>query len=217
MKYRNVLFDLDGTLSDPYRGITDSIKYALSKFGITEENGNRLKLFIGPPLEKSFIEYYGFSAGTAKKAVEYYREYFAEKGIYGNKLYRGIAAVLRTLTDRNINCVLATSKLERHALQTLRYLRIDRYFKHAAGSNLDGTLSEKTDIIRLILGKYELEKERTVMVGDRKYDITGAWENGIDSIGVLYGYGTRDELEEAKPTYIRAVPDELLEIILPRA
>jgi phosphoglycolate phosphatase len=220
MRYLNVLFDLDGTLSDPYVGITNSIKYALSKFNITEENADsadRLKLFIGPPLEKSFMEYYGFSASDTKKAVQYYREYFSEKGIYGNKLYRGINVVLRTLAGKNINCILATSKLEKYAAQTLKYLRIDNYFTRIAGSNLDGTLSEKTDIIKHIIGKYKLEKERTVMVGDRKYDITGARENGIDSIGVLYGYGTKKEIEETKPTYICAEPDKLLEIILPAA
>jgi phosphoglycolate phosphatase len=101
MKYINVLFDLDGTLTDPYFGITNSVKYSLEKFGIIEENNNKLKLFIGPPLENSFTEYYNFSKHDSKIAVKYYREYFSEKGIYENKLYEGMEIILQELNKRN--------------------------------------------------------------------------------------------------------------------
>jgi phosphoglycolate phosphatase len=213
MKYSAVLFDLDGTLTDPYLGITHSVQYALGKFHITEENSDKLKLFIGPPLEKSFIEYYGFTANDAKKAVEYYREYFSEKGVYENKLYTGIDCVLQTLTSKNITCLIATSKLEKYAIQVVRNFAIDVYFKHVTGSSADGSLSEKTDIIQRIMETYKPEREKTIMVGDRKYDITGARENGIDSIGVLYGYGTKEEIEEARPTYICKSVEELPELL----
>ncbi|MDR0704093.1 MAG: HAD hydrolase-like protein [Planctomycetaceae bacterium] len=213
MKYHNVLFDLDGTLTDPYWGITNSIKYALQKFDITEQNDSQLKLFIGPPLEQSFMEYYNFNKNEAKKAIEFYREYYSVKGIYENKLYHGIDAVLETLNNNKTNCIVATSKLEKYAVKVLRHFKIDLYFNHVTGSNLDGTLVEKGEIINDIIEKYQLEKEKTIMVGDRKYDIIGAKNNGIDSIGVLYGYGTQEELEEAKPTYLCNRIDKLLKLL----
>jgi phosphoglycolate phosphatase len=213
MKYHNVLFDLDGTLTDPYEGIANSIKYALNKFNIVEHNDHKLKSFIGPPLEQSFMEYYHFNKNEAKKAIEFYREYYAVKGIYENKLYHGIEVVLKTLNNKNINCIVATSKLEEYAVNVLQHFNIDLYFNYVVGSNLEGTLTEKEEIIKYIIEKYKLEKEKTIMVGDRKYDIIGAKNNGIDSIGVLYGYGTKKELEEAKPTCLCNDINWLLELL----
>jgi phosphoglycolate phosphatase len=213
MKYNNVLFDLDGTLTDPYLGITNSVKYAINKFNITEENNNKLKLFIGPPLVKSFTEHYGFNTNDAKIAVEYYREYYSTKGIYENKLYNGIKNVLKTLNEKSVNCIVATSKLEKYAIEVLHNFNIDIYFKDIVGSNVEGTLLEKGDIIRHGIEKNKLEKEKTVMVGDRKYDIIGAKNNGIDSIWVLYGYGTQEELKEIIPTKYCNSVDELLKIL----
>jgi phosphoglycolate phosphatase len=213
MKYINILFDLDGTLTDPYSGITNSVKYALNKFDIIEENNTKLKLFIGPPLEKSFLEYYNFSKNDAKTAVEYYREYFSEKGIYENNLYEGIDNVLKELNNRNKNCVIATSKPEVFANKITEYFNINNYFKYIVGSNLDGTLSEKEEIIKYIIEKYRFNKEETIMVGDRKYDIIGANKNGIDAIGVLYGYGTKEELEKERPKYLCTDIMEIITII----
>jgi phosphoglycolate phosphatase len=199
--YTTVLFDLDGTLTDPYVGISNSVKYALHQFGIIEADQKRLKLFIGPPLEKSFMAYYRLSPQDAKKAVTYYREYFSQTGMYENTLYDGIETVLQTLHDSGITCIVATSKLEIYAIQIVQHFNIDSYFTHIIGSNQEGTLSEKGDILRHIIAQYALKKQETIMVGDRKYDIIGAKENGIDSIGVLYGYGSEEELEEIQPTY----------------
>ena len=213
MKYSNVLCDLDGTLTDPYLGITNSVKYSLNKFDIIEEDDSKLKLFIGPPLEKSFMEYYDFNKNDSRKAVEYYREYFSEKGIYENKLYDGIKIVLEELNKRNKNCVIATSKPETFANKIIRYFGIQNYFKEIVGSNLDGTLSEKENIIKYIIEKYKLQRNETVMVGDRKYDIIGANKNGIDSIGVLYGYGSKEELEKENPKYICNNVMEILKMI----
>jgi phosphoglycolate phosphatase len=214
MEYSNVLFDLDGTLTDPYLGIINSVKYALDKFNIIEVNDNKLKLFIGPPLEKSFMGYYKFNKNDTIKAIEYYREYYSEKGIYENKLYQGIDIVLQELNNKNINCIVATSKLEKYAIKVLQYFNIKKYFRYVVGSNLEGTLSVKEDIIKHIIEKYKLEKKKTIMVGDRKYDIDGANKNGIASIGVLYGYGTKEEIERAKPTYICNGIDDMMEIII---
>jgi phosphoglycolate phosphatase len=196
MGYTNLLFDLDGTLTDPCLGITNSIRYALCKFGISEEDEERLKLFIGPPLENSFVMYYNFSLVEAKRAVRYYREYFSVKGMYENKLYDGVPAVLQALKERKKRCFLATSKPKMYAKIILQHFDIEGYFEYVAGSNLDGYLSEKEDLIRHVLEKCELAREETVMIGDRKYDIIGAKKNGIASAGVLYGYGGRGELEE---------------------
>jgi phosphoglycolate phosphatase len=213
MKYNNVLFDLDGTLTDPYLGITNSVRYALNRFNITEDNNDKLKLFIGPPLEKSFVEYYGFNTKDAKSAVEYYREYYSIKGIYENKLYDGIEHILKTLNTKSINCIVATSKLEKYAVKVLQYFNIDIYFQDVVGSNPEGTLLEKQDIIKYAIEKNKLEKEKTVMVGDRKYDIIGARDSGIDSIGILYGYGTREELDSIRPTSYCNRVDELLKLL----
>jgi phosphoglycolate phosphatase len=214
IKYSNVLFDLDGTLTDPYLGITNSIKYSLNKFNIIEENHNKLKLFIGPPLKKSFMEHYNFTENKAERAVEYYREYFSKKGIFENKLYDGVNDVLMELNNRNKNCIIATSKPEVFANKILQYFRIKDYFKYVTGSNLDGTLSEKEEIIKYIIEKCNLNNEETIMVGDRKYDIIGAHKNGINTIGVLYGYGTKDELEKENPKYLCNNVMEILEIIV---
>jgi phosphoglycolate phosphatase len=213
MKYRNILFDLDGTLSDPYVGITNSIKYSLARFGIFEEDGDKLKLFIGPPLEESFAGQYRFDKANARKAVEYYREYFSEKGIYENTLYPGVENVLRELNASSRTCILATSKPGVFAKRILEYFHLHGYFKYIAGSNLDGTLVEKEDIIKHAIEKNEIPKRETIMAGDRKHDIIGAHRNGIHSIGVLYGYGSREELEKAKPTYLCAGVADILGIV----
>ncbi|MDR3198269.1 MAG: HAD family hydrolase [Planctomycetaceae bacterium] len=213
MHYRNILFDLDGTLTNPFEGITNSIKYSLEKFGIAENNKERLKQFIGPPLEKSFMEYYCFDKNTAQKAVRYYREYFVEKGIYENILYKGIGNVLEELNNQNKNCMIATSKPEIFAVKIIQYFQIEKYFKYIAGSNMEGTFIEKEDIIKHILTKWKLKNDATIMVGDRKYDIIGANKNGIDSVGVLYGYGTKEELQKEQPTYFCNNVNELLQLL----
>jgi phosphoglycolate phosphatase len=202
MAYKNILFDLDGTLTDPYPGMAGSLRYALGKFGIVEDSAERIRQFIGPPLYQSFIEFYGFDENRAKMAVDYYREYYSDKGLYDNKLYNNVDNLLKTLKNVGKACIIATSKPQKFALEVLRYLEIERYFDEVVGSNLEGTLYEKEDIIRFAIENGGLDRAETVMVGDRKYDILGARKNGIDSIAAAYGYGTMEELEEAGPTHI---------------
>ena len=201
MAYKNILFDLDGTLTDPFLGITNSVKYSLKKLNMVEYDENKLKLFIGPPLEKSFIELFHFDKNKSKMAVNYYREYFSEKGIYENVLYENIDNLLKNIKNKNKICILTTSKLEKFAAEILKHFGIEKYFDKIVGSNLDGTMSEKGDIIKYIIEKENLNTSETIMIGDRKYDIIGANKNNIHSIAVLYGYGTKEELEESKPTY----------------
>ena len=209
--YDTVLFDLDGTLTDPGIGITKSVAHALRRWGIQVPERSELYKFIGPPLADSFEKYYGFSRKDAEKSVEYYREYFRDTGIYENELYPGAEDLLRKLKESGRKIVLATSKPEEFARRILEYFHIDGYFDFVAGASMDSSRNKKGAVIAYALkdgGVTGLKK--TVMVGDREHDIIGARENGIDSIGVLFGYGDLDELKSAGATYIAEKMDDIL-------
>lgn len=212
--YQYILFDLDGTLTDPAEGITNSVAYALSEFGITVEDKTQLNVFIGPPLTDSFMNYYGLSEEEAKKAVTYYREYFKPKGIFQNKLYPGVPELLQALKDGGKRLLLATSKPEVFARDILAHFGIDKYFDFIAGATLDGTRSKKADVIAYALETFGVtEKGKCLMVGDRNQDINGAKTVGIDSLGVLFGYGSLDELETAGATYIAETVEDILTFV----
>lgn len=212
--YRILLFDLDGTISDPKEGITKSVQYALQKMGINEPDLEKLTPFIGPPLQVSFKEFYGFSNDQTDQAIAYYRERFKEKGMFENVLYEGIPALLAKLKDDGYRLAIATSKLTSFSEEILRYFKIQHFFEVIVGSNLDGTRSDKADVISYLLDYYnDYVRADMVMIGDRKYDIIGAQINNIESIGVTYGYGSKEELTAAKATYIVHSIDELQAII----
>lgn len=203
LSYDVVLFDLDGTLTDPKDGILNSILYALKWLGIKEGNLNRLLKFIGPPLKDSFMEYYGLEEATAVHAIEKYREYFSAKGIFENKVYPGIPELLEELSALGKTLVLATSKPTTFAQRILDHFDLASYFYFTVGSNLDGSRSRKSEVIAYALNEISLPTHfKAVMIGDRKYDIIGAKESGIDSIGVLYGYGSEQELKIENPTHV---------------
>ncbi|SDW19202.1 HAD hydrolase-like protein [Paenibacillus sp. CF384] len=199
--YKAILFDLDGTLTDPKQGITRAVQYALAKYKIIEDNLDLLEPFIGPPLASSFEERYGFSASEARTAVDYYREYFADKGIYENELYGGIRELLELLVEQKRTIIVATSKPTVFAEKIVSYFRIDSYFDYVCGSNLDGTMSDKGEIIAHILQSQQLTAASAIMIGDRKHDLIGAQRNGVASIGVGYGYGSEEELQAHSPAY----------------
>lgn len=201
-KYEYIFFDLDGTLTDPGEGITNSVAYALKKYGIENTDRSELYPFIGPPLYDSFMKYYGFSRGEAEQAVEYYREYYRDKGIFENRLYYGIEECLENLKSSGKRLFVATSKPKIFAEKILNYFKIDKYFFEVSGATLDGSLIEKGDIIRLVLEKHNLPKESVLMIGDRSFDVLGAKEQGIASAGVLWGYGSKEELETAGADYV---------------
>lgn len=208
--YEVILFDLDGTLTDPKIGITRSVQYALAKFGIEEPNLEKLVHFIGPPLIHSFKESYSFSEEDARQGVIYYREYFTQQGIYENAVFPGIPELLARLQKEGKRLVVATSKPTVFAIQILKHFSLDQFFFAVVGSNLDGTRIEKYEVIEFALSQLtDLSSQKIVMVGDRKHDIIGAKHNGIDVIGVVYGYGTREELEKAEPNYIVSSVKEL--------
>lgn len=190
---KNILFDLDGTLTDPALGITNSVMHALKRFNIPLPPRDELYKFIGPPLAESFEKYYGFSDGQV--AVEVYREYFSTKGLYENELYNGIEELLKLLYENGYRIYLATSKPEIYAKQILEHFNIDKYFTDAVGSLLNGNRVEKGEVIAHLLKKHNITD--AIMIGDRCFDIAGAKENVIKSIGVLYGYGTKEELKDA--------------------
>lgn len=203
MKYEYILFDLDGTLTDSAIGITNSVIYALKKYDIKVDNRNELNKFVGPPLSDSFESYYGFSQEEAKTAVEYYREYYREKGMFENSVYDGIENLLKTLKYNNKTLAVATSKPQVFAQQILEKFDIAKYFTYIAGSNLDGTRVKKDEVIQYALESCNITNlPKVIMIGDREHDINGAKKVGIDSIGVLYGYGDRDELEKAGADFI---------------
>lgn len=213
--YQNILFDLDGTLTDSGVGITNSVMYALKKFHIEVEDRASLYKFIGPPLDESFEKYFGFSKEESKLAVQYYREYFRPKGLYENEIYKGIPELLSELKSRNKTLIIATSKPEEFTIKILKHFHLYKYFDHIAGATFDGTRVNKTDVILYALQNCRIsDLSSTVMIGDRENDILGAKQVGIDSIGVLYGYGDCEELTSAGATYLAESADDILKIIL---
>lgn len=209
--YKNILFDLDGTLTDPGIGITNSVMYALKKFGIEVEDRTTLYKFIGPPLNDSFEKYYGFSKAECDLAIKYYREYFKVKGLYENELYEGTKELLIELKNRDKSLILATSKPEEFAIEILRHFDLYKYFDFIAGATMDEKRNKKDEVIFYALNSCKISAlSSTIMVGDREYDILGAKQAGLDSIGVLYGYGDYDELKSAGATYIAESVKDIL-------
>jgi len=214
-KYTNILFDLDGTLTDPKIGITKSVAYALKSFGIEVKDLDSLCKFIGPPLRVSFREYYGFCEDDCIKAIVKYREYFRETGLFENKVYPGIENLLKNLKQSGRKLFVATSKPTVFAVRILEHFNLLQYFDYVAGSELDGSRDSKSDVIKFALQKNGLtDLTNVIMVGDREHDVMGAKENNIDVVGVLYGYGDRVELEKAGADYIVETVEALNELLM---
>ncbi|MBK5429809.1 MULTISPECIES: HAD family hydrolase [Bacillus] len=208
--YTTFLFDLDGTLTDPKEGIINSALYALNKMGIEEGNISELDSFIGPPIQQSFVDRYNMNEIEVERAVFYFREYLKRSGLLENKVYDGIPILLQELKDAGNRLFVATSKPTVFAKQVIEHFQLTSFFEEIVGSNLDGTRIKKEEIIAHILQQNEgLNKEEVVMIGDRKHDIIGANHNGIASIGVLYGYGSENELIEVSATHIAKDIEEL--------
>lgn len=215
MQYQTILFDLDGTLTDPKEGITKSVEYALNYFGISVANRDELCPFIGPPLKDAFMEFYGFDAKQAALAITKYRERFSATGIFENKLYDGMLELLSALKAAGKTIVLATSKPVVFAQRILDYFALTPYFDFVTGAEFDGTRSKKGEVIAYALTQFPgVPKSQVLMVGDRKQDVIGALENGIDSLGVLYGFGDEAELKTAGATYLSKTVSDVKDFIL---
>ena len=216
MSAEYVLFDLDGTLTDPGLGITNSVAHALAHFGIAVTDRTQLYRFIGPPLVDSFMEYYGFTEEQAQTAVKVYREYFADRGWAENTVYEGMETLLSELTAAGKTLLVATSKPQVFAERILLHFGLARYFTHICGVALQAPRGySKADVIREALAKASVtDLNSAIMVGDRHHDIDGAKAVGIASVGVLYGYGDREEHEKAEADAIVESVDELYRLLL---
>ncbi len=215
-KYDYIFMDLDGTITDPMIGITKSIQYSLKHFGINVEDINTLTKFIGPPLKDTFRLDYGFSEEETVVAMEKFRERFASVGLFENNVYEGMEEFLKLLKDSGKTIMVATSKPKFFAEQILEHFGLSKYFTFIGGSNMDETRSKKSEVIEYVLSENNItDLSNVIMIGDREHDIIGAKEVGIDSIGVLYGYGKVSELANADANYIVKDLNELLNILLP--
>ena len=218
-RYAYCLFDLDGTLTDPGEGITRSVAYALSFFGIEVKDRTALYPFIGPPLVDSFSTFYGFSPeqaralGVARQAVGRYREYFSRQGIFENELYPGIKELLEDLKKHGVRILLASSKPEVYARKILEHFQLLPFFDFVAAATMDDTRSKKTDVVRYALESCGISPDRAVMIGDRHHDIEGAKDNALESIGVLWGYGSREELSAAGATLLAESVPQLASLL----
>lgn len=215
MKRTYILFDLDGTLTDPMVGITRAVQYALKSYGIHEPDLKALCPFIGPPLKESFMKFYDFPEDKAQEAIGRYREYFADIGIFENQVYDGIEEMLKKLKAKGRTLLVATSKPEEFAVRILEHFHLDGYFDYVCGASMDEKRVKKGEVIAYALETAGMKDvSKSVMVGDREHDVIGAGENNMDCVGVLFGYGSRKELETAGAWKIAATVEELGEILL---
>ncbi len=216
-KFQTVLFDLDGTLTDPGVGVTNAVAYALEKWGICNTDRRELYCFIGPPLEESFMRFYGLSCEDAARAIAEYRVYYSDRGLYENEVYPGIPELIDELRAAGLTVAVATSKPEYFARQVLEHFGLADRFDLICGATLDGSISQKADVIALALRRLEemgRDTTHVVMVGDREQDVRGASAHGIPTIGVLFGYGDRTELEGAGARWIAEGAEDVGTLIL---
>jgi len=201
MRFQNILFDLDGTLTDPREGITRSIQHALAQLGIDEPDLRKLEHFIGPPLLEAFMQFYGFDEARAWAAVNHYRERFRVTGLYENEMFEGVIELLDTLREQGRELYVATSKPWEFAREIARHFGFDRHFKVIYGSELDGTRTNKVELIAHLLATEQLAPADTLMIGDRKHDLIGARQNGLVAVSVGYGFGSTEELSAHAPEF----------------
>ncbi len=189
-------FDLDGTLTDPAQGITNSFIHALKYFGIEIPSYEKLCSFIGPPLVDTFKTQFGFSDEQAVEGVKKYREYFAAKGLLENTVYPGIPELLSTLKQNGKKLVVATSKPEEYSIKIIEHFGLSQYFENVCGSLMDETRSKKDEVIEYAIERNHIaDRSKILMIGDRKHDMLGAKKCGISACGILFGYGSREELQ----------------------
>jgi phosphoglycolate phosphatase len=206
----SIFFDLDGTLCDPHDGIVRCLQYALEQLGHATPPGEELARYIGPPLHDSFATLLNSSdAQLVKRAVELYRERFASKGMFENTLYAGIPDALRKLKTQHFQLHVVTSKPTAFARQIIGHFGLERFFHNIYGSELDGTRADKGQLIAHVLEQEQIHPPEAVMVGDREHDIRGAIANAVRPIGVLWGYGSREELTQAGASLLCDTPDSL--------
>ncbi len=207
---KTVLFDLDGTLSDPSVGICRSIAYAMTSLGHPEPSAESLLGFIGPPLRSTFQALLGEpDPAVVEEAVRLYRERYGALGLYENRIYDGIPAMLRRVGERAYQMMIATSKPTPYAKRIAQHLGFDTQFRAIHGAEMDGSLDDKSMLLRSIVRQSGIDTDRCVMIGDRSHDVRAAHDNGIRAIGVVWGFGSEEELLESGADSIVNHPDEL--------
>ena len=212
---RCVLFDLDGTLFDSSEGILSCYKRGLTHFGITVRDDSELNKVLGPSLYISFHDFFGLEGEQVNEAVRIYRERYNEEGIYQVRMYDGIEKLLKALKDNSFTLCLATSKPQVMAEKILGFSGLMSYFDAVCGANLDGSRSDKIELIEYAMKQVGFtDKNEVVMIGDRFYDVAGAVKAGVHSIGVTYGFGSREELMNAGAEYIADCPEEIARYLL---
>lgn len=211
--FDNLLFDLDGTLTDSYDGIINAVLYALKKMDAPLLERNEMGKFVGPPLTYSFINFCGFSKEKADAATELYREYYSERGWKENKVYDGVPEMLAALKAKGKLLAVATSKPEFFARKICEHFGIAKYFDFIGGASFDHTRADKELVIEYVINTLDLNRSRTLMIGDRKYDVIGGKTTGLKTMGVLYGYGDRAEHEAAGADYIADTPQAVVDMI----
>ncbi|PHN52494.1 HAD family hydrolase [Pseudomonas sp. ICMP 8385] len=217
LDYQTVLFDLDGTLTDPREGITRSIQYALAKLGIDEPDLTKLEHFIGPPLLQAFMQFYDFDEARAWEAVNFYRERFKVTGLYENRVFDGVIPLLEALNGQGRQLYVATSKPWEFAREIARHFDFAKHFKVIYGSELDGTRTNKVELIAHLMRKEGMDPATTLMIGDRKHDLIGARSNGLDAAAVGYGFGSFAELSAEAPRWHFETLEEMHQAFLRRA
>ncbi len=216
MKYTIALFDLDGTVTDSGPGILNSIRYALSKYKLPVPPEKVLRTFIGPPLKEQFQAVCALTEEESARMVEAYREYYTDKGIFENSVYRGVPELLEQLQKAGVRILMATAKPEEFAKRIAEHFGFAKYFEFIGGARMDGRRTDKHEVIEYVLascGISEDERRQAVMIGDRSHDMIGAEKAGIHSLGVLYGYGTKEELENAGAELTAETPAQIAEMM----
>jgi len=214
MKYKTIFFDLDGTITDSAPGIMNSIKYALEKNHLPMLSEEQLRSFIGPPLRGQFCKVCGLADEESARMVEDYREYYRDKGIFGNNVYDGVIEMLEKLRKKGFRLAIATSKPEKYAKIIIDHFHLTQYFACVAGMEMDGGRGTKAQVITYALEKNDItDKSKVLMIGDREHDVIGAHENGLDCLSILYGFGSRKEFEEAGADYIRENVEDILQFV----
>ncbi len=212
---KNILFDLDGTLTDPIEGMTRCFHYSLERMSVPLPTQAELQLHIGPPLRSTFSQIMKTSdEAVIEQAVNLYRERFSEVGMFENEVYEGVPEMLASLRASRKQLFVATSKVQVYTERILKHFNLHAYFVGVYGSEMNGKFDNKADLIRHILSSESLAPDETLMVGDRKYDITGAKENHCFAAGVTYGYGSAEELREAGADYLCHSPDDVSALFL---
>lgn len=211
--YKAILFDLDGTLTESGEGITKCVQYALEKLGKPEADLKKLEVFIGPPLMEQFMKYAGLDEETARRAVEYYRERYSTTGIFENRPYPGVEEMLQELKRKKYLLAVASSKPEYFVKQILDYFHLTEYFDEIVGSELNGSRTNKTEVIEETLRRLGLDKhrEQVIMVGDKEHDVLGARAAGLECVAVSYGYGTEEEITASQPLQTVSSTEEILD------